>query len=149
MNYEITVNTSKWPNGGFSPESTRAYPDRAENIGKINLFFSYDGNSREYNNDFVNIPLFITELSLFLDKINSKNYTTWYLGFAPFAHGILDSGALLISSVGGKGFRKGVYDISSPDELAILGVRLDKDIARFGTILTDSAKAEKIVGGLH
>lgn len=67
------------------------------------------------------------------------------MGFAPFAHGLLQNGSLLISSLEGKAFASSVYDITSKEDLQRLRVQVAKDISRFGKLKMDRSRAGEIV----
>ena len=134
MRYIITADASKWPETRF-PKKALPYNEYAGCIGGLKIMFSIQDQNRIYKNATVNIPLFLTEFYCFLSRVDSDFPRDWYLGFAPFAYGLLLDGSLLISSKTGKAFSDGVYDATTPDDLARLKARVAKDIAKFGRVL--------------
>jgi hypothetical protein len=110
----------------------------------LEINFSHDGKNRTYENEVVNIPLFLTELDSFLSRVGPSASQQWYLGFAPFAHGLLHDGSLLISARKGKDFADGVYDTTAEDDLARLKARVAKDLSRYGKVQMEVGKAGKV-----
>lgn len=102
--------------------------------GVVTLYFSIEGSHEEYIASPTNIPLFVTELNNFLNSVTQESPTCWYLGFAPFAYGMIDSGKLLVSSAGGGDFYNNIYDISYEEEIEKLKYDLKRDIANFGRV---------------
>ncbi|WP_126000911.1 hypothetical protein [Sphingomonas sp. ABOLE] len=137
MNYIITANTSTWP------KLSRAMPysDLAERVGRIKIDFSTGSASRSFENEYTNIPLFLTEMDLFLSRLDNSRFHRWYLNFSPFSYGILKNESLYISTRAGKYFDDGVYDITPEDELDRLKTRVSKDISRYGKVLLEPDKS--------
>lgn len=140
MKYLITADTAGWP----TSRRPLPYNDLADCFGGLEIDFLHDGKSRTYENGTVNIPLFLTELDDFLSRVGSNAPQQWYLGFAPFAHGLLHDGSLLISARKGKAFADGVYDTTAEDDLARLKARVAKDLSRYGKVQMDVGQAGKI-----
>ena len=140
MIYKIIADVSSWPrvrNGG----KPALYNDCAECIGSVQITFKNGLLTRSYENNYLNIPLFLTETSSFLTTTSRNGLGRWYLGFAPFAHGRIDGNNLLISSRSGKEFSKSIYDRMDSDELLALQRSITKDIAVYGSVETvDSAE---------
>lgn len=133
MRYCIKADTTKWP----SSRIPLPYNDLADCFGNIEIDFSYDSKVRSYENKFVNIPLFLTELEDFLNRICSESPQQWYLGFAPFAYGLLHKGSLLISTGDADDFHNCVFDIMNGQELANLRMRVAKDFLQYGKVQMD------------
>ena len=142
MEYIIIADKSKWTK---VMRKALPYNEYADCTCELEITFSYENKKRIYRNKIINIPLFLTELDNFLNKINSGGHEYWYLGFAPFAHGLLRDGSLLISSRMGKAFSDGVYDITQQDDLAHLRAQVTKDISKFGRVITNTGQGGRIV----
>jgi hypothetical protein len=141
MRYEINADPTYWTTHLVDAKNeAMMYADAVDYIGGISLFFSYNGKARHYENEYVNIPLFLTELEDFLERVNSSVPQRWYLGLAPFAHGRLTKGELLISTRTGKAFAEDIYDRTSAADVARLKLQLSKDIRRFGKIQMDGLR---------
>ena len=134
MKYVIEADASEWPKEISTGNNSLPYYAYADCFGRLEIVFSYDGRDSIYQNDFVNIPLFLTEMNYFLNRIHIGVQQDWYLGFAPFAYGLLSGGSLLISSRTGKAFFDGVYDATAQNDLARLKTRVAKDISKFGKV---------------
>jgi len=79
--------------------------------------------------------LFLSEIGDFLGRVNEEKSVRWYLGFAPFAHGRLEEGDLLLSARAGRDFFNEVYDITPAREVSQLKLLVAKDEERFGRLL--------------
>lgn len=145
MKYVITADTAKWPKAGSANSRSLPYNEYADCFGGLEIVFSHNDRDRIYRNGTVNIPLFLTEIDDFLNRVDSGVPQHWYLGFAPFAYGLLRDGLLLISSRTGKAFSDGVYDATTQDDLARLKAQVAKDISKFGRILIDTSQGGSIV----
>ena len=143
MKYLITADTAGWP----TSHRPLPYYDLADCFGRLDINFSHDGNIRTYENEMVNVPLFLTELDSFLSRVGPSVSQQWYLGFAPFAYGLLHDGSLLISATKGKDFAGGVYDATAEDDLARLKARVAKDLSRYGKVQMEVGQAGKIASG--
>lgn len=138
MKYTI-VHRYKWESAS---KIALPFNEYADCIGELKIIFSCDGQEKIYQNRSVNIPLFLTELDDFLNRVNSAAPQHWNLGFAPFAHGLLREGSLLISARAGDAFSDGVYDATPLDDLARLKAQVAKDIFKFGRVLMDADQAK-------
>lgn len=136
MKYEIVCAASNWPK---TTRKALPYIQYAECVGELKISFSHKRQEKNYINGAVNIPLFLTEFEDFLNRVNPLSPQDWYLGFAPFAYGLLSHGSLQISSRSGKAFCAHVYDSMSLDDLVRLKERVTKDISKFGRVLMDAA----------
>jgi hypothetical protein len=136
MKYDITGDVLNWPK---ATQKALPYSQYADCNGELKIAFSHKGQERDYQNETVNIPLFLTEFEDFLNRVDSVSPQEWYVGFAPFAYGLLSEGSLQISSRSGKAFSPSVYDTTSLDDLARLKARVAKDISKFGRVLMGAA----------
>jgi hypothetical protein len=145
MKYSIKADPSAWPTASASRKVSMTYNECVDCLGEVEIHFSKDGNDRTYKNDFSNIPLFLSELDDFLRRLSEQDVQPWYFGFAPFAHGIFRDGSMLISTMPGKSFSKGVYDLTEKEDLERLRSRIAKDISKFGKVQMDASQAGKVV----
>lgn len=145
MKYIITVDTAGWPKSGIMNKKSLPYNDYADCFGGLEIEFLHAGGTSSYKNGVVNIPLFLTEFDDFLNRVDSASPKNWYLGFAPFAYGLLRNGSLLISARTGKAFSDGIYDTTPEDDLARLKARVAKDISLYGRVQMDVGQAGRIV----
>jgi hypothetical protein len=143
MKYEIIADASNWP----KPKAGNIMPvlDSAACIGSIKIEFLHKGKAIVDKRDYIEIPLFLAAFEDFLARVNSKSPQHWSLGFAPFAHGLLQNGSLLISSLGGEAFGSRVYDTTSKEDLQRLRAQVTGDISRFGKLQMDRNRESKIV----
>ncbi len=135
MKYTITANTDSWP---YMPNGTRIrhFSDATNCNGKLKIEFSHGSEHKTYINDYVNIPLFLTELHLFIKDCEDHGSATWHVGFSPFAHGLMRDNSLLVSTVSGKFFMDNVYDAMDEGALSILKEKVRKDLLRYGSVET-------------
>jgi hypothetical protein len=66
--------------------------------------------------------------------VNEHKTESWFIQFAPFAHGLIRGRDLLISSRAGKAFDQDIYDRMPLGELPVLQRRVASDIARLGRV---------------
>jgi len=66
--------------------------------------------------------------------VNEGRTETWFVQFAPFAHGLVRGDALLISSRGGKAFHEDVFDRVSLHAVTALRQRIASDMAKLGYV---------------
>lgn len=134
MRYQIEAHNQDWAIPICNRTKSYDYSECHDHMGVISIDFAYRKKTRTYRNDFVNIPLFLTEIELFMNDLCALKEARWDLGFAPFAYGrILDS-ALLISSVSGPGFLENMYDEMSDRDVARLRGRIRGDMDKFGRV---------------
>jgi hypothetical protein len=135
MIYSIQADTSQWPVAPDGKE--RPFGDYLHCDGKILIDFLHEGVADRYECEGINIPLFLTELNTFMEKVSSYKPTRWLINFSPFAHGKMDSdGGLLISSRSGKLFQSEIYDRTDSEQLIKLKSVIREDVKKYGSVKT-------------
>jgi hypothetical protein len=131
MKYSLSYDITKWPSEILGRGKTVSFNVVAECNGEV----KFDFYKRSLFLSYVNIPLFLTELGDFLTRVNENEVTTWAVGFAPFAHGLMVDGHLLISSRSDSLFLNETYDDMGWDKLAALRAKVEKDVHLLGRVL--------------
>lgn len=103
-------------------------------LGSVKIEFDVNGNRHLYNEDHVNIPLFIAEWLDFIDQLERFGRGEWLIRFTPFAYGVVRANQVVLSHSTGQNFSAHVFDISPLESIHKLKATLDRDAQKYGRI---------------
>lgn len=86
-------------------------------LGDLEIVFNKGENGPEvFNRNRANIPLFISEMQLFLNQVRKEGQAVWKMYFAPFVDGQLEGKNILVTrGVRGGGVK--VVEVITPRDL--------------------------------
>lgn len=131
MNYYIDANFEKLIGMPKTSATIFSQNELFDFSCKIEIDFHFKGNLSKYDNDFVRMYLFLHELHMFITDLQQNTKATWFMGYAPFANGILENGSILISSKRGKQFYNNIYDEMDNVEANKLKRKIENDMKHF------------------